>query len=518
MSNPTESHDQAIRDIVKGAGIIYTGLILEVVISFVAQVLAANFLSVSDFGGVKTGEAVLKLGVILSALGLNGGLIRFLPRVGNTEKRILARTAYLISVPVGILIGGVLALNAKFIAVEIFGDPNVVSSIRIFAIAIPFGTAMSVALGGIRGQQRASYRVYLKNVIRPIVRIGLVIIAVIYGLDQTGFATAYAAPHILGGIIGFYFFARSLPGIFSSFQTNRSLIRRYLRYSFPLTISRAAGFVYLTSDTLLIVYFLNSEAMGAYGVAYAAANLISMFYVAFGFLNTPISSKIESISGSDDILSVQQPILRWLAILTIIAALPLVIFSGDFITSIYSARYIHGALPLAILAAGFAVHNVTGTQSDILQALGLSRILAAINVFAAVLNLVLNVVLIPHSGPFGGIVGAAIATVVAYIIRDSLGILVIWYQTHQWLTSRTVIVPALLSLPFLATVEFFSATVPDGFLWLIVVTIIFAFIYLSSVILILGFQPEEVMLIKSVEERYGLDLGPLTTIVERFSD
>jgi O-antigen/teichoic acid export membrane protein len=58
--------DQAIRDVIKGAGVVYVGLFLELLIAFVAQVLAAQYLSVSGFGGLTTGTALLDIGSIVA--------------------------------------------------------------------------------------------------------------------------------------------------------------------------------------------------------------------------------------------------------------------------------------------------------------------------------------------------------------------------------------------------------------------------------------------------------------------
>ena len=66
--------DQAVRDVVKGASIVYVGLFLELLIAFVAQVLAARYLSVSGFGGLTTGTALLDLGSVVAGLGLASGL------------------------------------------------------------------------------------------------------------------------------------------------------------------------------------------------------------------------------------------------------------------------------------------------------------------------------------------------------------------------------------------------------------------------------------------------------------
>ena len=77
--------DQAIRDVIKGASIVSVGLFLELLIAFVAQVIAARYLSAADFGGLTAGSAILDIGAIIAGLGLASGLTRYLPRVDDAE-------------------------------------------------------------------------------------------------------------------------------------------------------------------------------------------------------------------------------------------------------------------------------------------------------------------------------------------------------------------------------------------------------------------------------------------------
>lgn len=51
--------DRAIRDVIKGAGIIYVGIFMEFLMAFVVLCLASQFLSVSGFGGFTTGTEIL---------------------------------------------------------------------------------------------------------------------------------------------------------------------------------------------------------------------------------------------------------------------------------------------------------------------------------------------------------------------------------------------------------------------------------------------------------------------------
>jgi Polysaccharide biosynthesis protein. len=162
MGDPENS--QAIRDILKGTGVVSFGFVLEIVIAFVAQVLAARYLTTAGFGGLTVGTAVVSIGAILSGLGLQPGLLRYLPRLnGVDEQSQVAQSAFLLSIPLSVLVGGLLALNAEFIGGTLFGDPSVSTSIAVFALAIPFATAINLAIGGIQGK-RTPATVYILRI------------------------------------------------------------------------------------------------------------------------------------------------------------------------------------------------------------------------------------------------------------------------------------------------------------------------------------------------------------------
>ena len=511
----------AVRDLVKGAGVVYTGLLVEVLLAFFAQLLAARYLSLSGFGGLTTGTALVNVGAVVGTVGMHEGLIRYLPRVdSDEEKRFLTWIAYVIVLSVSTVLGLLVTLNAGFVAGVVFGDPSVTVSIRIFGLAIPFGALVSLSVNGIRGQKRTRERVYVENFVRPLARFALVAAVVIIGVNQARIATAYAVPYALGALVATVLLLRSLPDVTRpladlrrGFREHRALAWRFVRYSVPFTFYGAAGFVFRGIDIFLLLGMKGSEAVGTYGVAYAAARLVLMFSTAFNFLGAPISSELEATEGAAGMVGVQDAVTRWLVVLSVPAILPFLFFPTEFISFIYRPRYAPGALALAILALGFAAHNVLSVQSNLLRGIGSSDRMATYNVIAAVLNVGLNLWLIPRYS----FVGAAAATVVAYLVKDLLMTYRVKVETGTLALSRGVLVPAALAVPLYGAGAVVAGAFPESFPGLLAFSAVLALAYVVAIVLVQGFTEEEVMLVDSVEERFGVDLGPLSTLVRRFS-
>lgn len=505
------TQDDAVLDILKGAGVIYGGLILNILLAFVSQRFAAVYLSIDGFGSLLSGTALLNVGGILAGLGLSSGLTRYLPRVGAERKQSLIKSSFLISLPFSVALSTITVVFADTIATQLFNDPQIVVSVRIFGAAIPFAVALEIAVGGIRGQMLPRLRVLIQDILQPGIRFGLIMLAVVVGTGQAGFAVGYAAPYVIASIVAIILLWRALPDGDSG-PHNGTLLREMIEYSLPFTVSGMASFVYNSIDIFLILYFLDSRAVGVYGVAYAFARLVSMFSTAFGYLSTPISSQLESNDGIDKAVDTQTVMVRWILIATMAVAVPMAAFSSEFLGLIYRPAYKVGGSVLVILLIGFVAKNVLQVHKPILEALGKSRLLAVNTATTAILNIVLNVVLIPRYG----INGAAVATTGSFLILGLLPTIEVWYYTGSVSLSRDVFLSAVISaIVGVGFSPIFAAT-PETILWVLTVSGSFAISYVLCLIVVVGFNREDVMVIRAAKEKYNISSDALDYLLHRF--
>ena len=504
--------DGAVRDVLRGAGVVYVGLVLEMGLAFVAQRFAAVYLSVGGFGNLLSGTALLDVGAVVAGLGFASGFARYLPRVDRTEKRPLVKYAFLLAVPASLVVSIPTIVFANFIAEQIFNEPGLAVSLRIFAGAIPFAALLNLGIGGIRGQKISRFRVYVKNILHPGARFGLIIAAVVLGAGEIGFAVGYALPYVLASLLAVGLFWRTLPKESDS-QAAQQTFPELVRYSLPFTVSGLASFVYKSIDIFLLLYIVGNQAVGSYGVAYALARLIAMFSTAFGFLSTPISSQLENDNRIEEAVSVQTTIARWVTIITIGALVPMVIFASDFLRLIYRPAYASAGTTLAVLVIGFAIKNVLITHGPIIEALGRSKVAAFNTTAAAIVNLGANLLLIPRYGGFG----AGVATTLSFFVLSVLPMMEVKYFTGETTLSREALAPVLVAVPTTAISLPIFQVVPRTLLWTFGASGAFALSYGVAVITILGFTPTDVMIVRSIEDKFGVSLGPFDAVLRRFS-
>jgi len=504
--------DDAVRDVVRGAGVVYIGLVLEMGLAFVAQRFAAVHLSVGGFGNLISGTALLDVGAVLAGLGFASGLARYLPRVTRAQQRPLAKYALALVLPASFVVSIPIVVFADVIATNLFGEPGLDTSLRVFGAAIPFAALMNLGIGGTRGLKISRFRVYVKNILHPGARFALIMVAVVVGANQVGFAAGYTVPFVLAGLLAVTLFWRNLPDE-SDTRGARQVFPEFLRYSLPFTVSGLSSFVYRSLDIFLLLYFVGNRAVGAYGVAYAFARLVAMFSTAFSFLSTPVSSQLENQNQVSEAISVQTTIARWITIVTIGALIPMVAFAGDFLRLIYRPAYASAAPTLVVLVIGFALKNVLLTHGPILEALGKSKLAAFNTTSAAVVNLGANLLLIPQYGAYG----AAVATTLSFVVLSVLPTLEVRYYTGETTLSTPVFGPIAVAVPIsLAAVPVFQR-VPSTLLWTLGVSGAFALTYAIAVVVVLGFTPTDVMVARSIEDKFGLSLGPLDAVLRRFS-
>jgi O-antigen/teichoic acid export membrane protein len=235
-----------------------------------------------------------------------------------------------------------------------------------------------------------------------------------------------------------------------------------------------------------------------------------MYSTAFNFLGSPIASRIEKDGSATEAVRMFRSIARWLAIASVFTLVPLGVFATEFIAEVYHPRYAAGGPVLALLAIGYGLSNVLSIHNPILAALGRSKILSINSTLAAISNVVLNILLIPQYG----IIGAATATAVSFSLRDGLAALEVYLGVGQSPLSWRAIQPIIVAGPFLLGTLSVKSAVSGTLPWLIVASGIAASIYIMSLLMLFGLSSTEAMIVRSAQERAGIDWYPLNRLID----
>lgn len=507
-------YDDAIRNVFTGSGVLLVGLVLQLGISFFGKLVVARNLSVADFGSVSLGMTVASLTALFALAGLHTGLARFLPRFDDEpDRKGVLVSAFSIAVPLAALGGVVIVVGAPLIATEVFDSPGIAPVLRIFGLVVPLTVLFRLTISTIRGQQRSAPKVLIESVLRPFARIGAILVVVWVGISSTRIAVAYLIGWLVPTAVGVLYVARTT-SLFSLRTTATYRHRELLVFSLPLLASAAFSYVINDIDTILLGYFSGSpEPVGIYGVIYPIATILNSALSAFGFVFMPIISEMHSNGRMDDLRRTYHVATKWMFISILPVTLVMILLPERLISMTFGAKYASGGLALSVLAVGFLVHTTVGLNRQIVVSLGKTRFDMYVNLSGAAVNVVLNVLLIPRYG----VLGAAIATAATFLLTNAV------VSTYLYLTLD--VLPFTLSLlrPGVAGVLSFLSVYAvirlflRPTLWVLVVGFaVFVATYVVSFLRFGGIEEEEVMIVRSFEEKYGTSLEPLKRIARRF--
>jgi O-antigen/teichoic acid export membrane protein len=507
------SRKNLVRALFKGGSIVFVGLVVELGISFLAKILMARLLGRVAYGEATLGIAVLSFSSAILLLGLNNGVGRYLPRFEEPARRkgVIA-SALRVAVPVSVAVAAVVGVFAGPIATTVLRAPEVTPVLRVAALGIPFAVVLKLSIGVVQGMEQTVPKVAIRNLLQPILRFGLIAGALLFGLGSLGVIWAYTATFCVAAAAGLYYIATRTPAL-ERVDGDR-MHRRLVVFSAPLMLMTTIMMVLSNVDIFFISYFHSTGEVGTYNVVYPLAELLTMTLSGFSFVFMPVFSRLHSDGEETDMRRIYEVVTKWILLLSIPALFVFLVFPGTAIGLSFGPAYSEGALALSVLAVGFFTHAVAGPNVNALTSIGRTRIIAVDNIVAVAANVALNILLIPGYS----FVGAAVATAASYSLLNVLYSVSLYRETgiHPF-TGRFLRLgggaAVLVGVAFAVVTIAVPRTAPAA----VAAVVVFLFVYAVLALRLGAVQDEEVMLLLSIEERFGVDLSALEHLVERLA-
>jgi len=366
----------------------------------------SRVLGASEYGIVETMAIVGALVNLTVALEISQGMARYMAEAPDKSiRRRYASTALAFGIGAYGLFIVISAITAVPVSQWLLGDR---ASIPMLLVA--FG---ALATNGVF--------VLVQDLLRWELRPGTYLAAgLAYALGSAGvgiFLVAFQdagvigvfwgqlAGALLGGIVATGGAADLLGRDFDSVR-----LRQMLRYSVPLVISGIAIFANLFVDRLVVRQVLGIEALGIYGVAARFASVISILTVGLQAALSPLVFRSWREPGTAATLS---RVCRYYCVCMVPLIGGLALFSGE-IMLVATGPAFHGGrlvLPILALAAMFSTLYIFAPGLFLGERTGHA---AAINVAAALLNLVLALWLVPRYGMTAAATTAAVAAAFSF--------------------------------------------------------------------------------------------------------
>lgn len=505
-----ESKKNVVRGLFKGGNIILAGLALELGISFFGKILMARVLGQVEYGVATLGIKTLSFTSAILLIGLNTGVGRYLPRFDyEADRKGIILSGLELALPVAVAATVTLWVFADPIARILLRTPKLVSVLRAAAVGVPFAVLLKLSIGVVQGMEQTVPKVVIRNIFQPTIRFVLIAAVLLLGLGSIGIVWAYTATFAAAGIAGLYYIVRHTP-VAASIGGTR-IRRELLRFSAPLMLMTSMVMILSNLDIFFLSYFHSANDVGVYNTVYPLAELLTMTLSGFSFIFLPTFSRLHSEGQKKEMLRIYQVVTKWILLLTLPALFYFVLFPETIIGITFGREYDEGAIALVVLAVGFSVQSLVGPNIQSLTSVGETRTIMWINLATGVTNIVLNYILIPQYA----YVGAAVATSVSYTLLNILYSVALYHRTGIHPFNSHLLKPLAGLFILMAVV---ASVVTVGFqrnvMTLLGSFIVFGLLYVLVILRLDGIQEEEIMLLLSVEERFGVDLYRMKRLVK----
>ena len=510
--------DISLRKIAKGAGIGFTGTFIGMALGYLSRMVIARFLGASDYGLICLGFAAMSIAATLSLVGLPSGIVRYVSfHKGKGNKGKIKGTiisALKISIPISLILTLLVFFFADWISVNIFHESRLTSVLRIFSIAIPFYVLAQNFLYGTIGFQYIQYSVYTEHIFQNTFKIIAIVILLFLGFGVLGAACGWVLAIVSMPFLAFYFLEKKVFPVFNTKIKAISMDKELFFFSFPLVFAGIAGLITAWTDTLMLGYFSTASDVGIYNAALPTARLLAIVGGSFGTIFMPVITELYVRNSLGELRDIYSAVTKWILSLTIPAFLLMAIFSKFVIKIMFGDEFITGATALSILAFAFLITSVMRPTDRILEVIGRTKIIMLCGFFVAALNVILNFFLIP----IFGINGAAFATALSLILGVVLNFSVVYWITRVQPFKLNHLKPILSSIIAVLVVYVVIKYIIGVTLISIVLMLpVFLLLYFFILLIMKGFEEGDLIIMRAIDERLGMNTGWISKIIGRFS-
>jgi len=434
IPTPTQARTKQSAMMAKRSGLVFIGAALGRVFHFLTQLVLANFLGVAAFGAYTLGFSVLNFLSAMSQAGLHQATVRFIAIGRAKEQPEMVRGALRFSairvVIVSALLGAALVLFREPIAIKIFRDAAIASTLFWVGVVLPFLCGLTWLGFALRGFRAVTAESVMREIANPgiflllcLLAVGLkimsptmawlallisVIFALCYGLTrlQRCLKPYLANPPLRGA--GGCHLETSIRGEEHPPQGgNGELGKEMRRFSLPIWFSRLFTTMMSQGDRLLIGAFSTVAQVGLYHAAYRLAAFQSLAMNSFVPMFSTAIAEAHAREDRDTIIYYYRLVVRWALLVTMPICLICLVF-GRKLLHLFGAEF-ETALPvLLIVTLASFIDAGVGPAGQFLQMIGRERAASALVIFTALLTVGLNVWLIPKHGAVGAALGTGI--------------------------------------------------------------------------------------------------------------
>lgn len=405
--------DEDVRALHKGALTNIAGQVARVA-QPVLLLAAARLYGPSEWGLFVAGQAALQILAKASLLGLERGMLFWIPRATNTGASLAIRASATRVAAAALALSALAAVAIPFLAARSGVSPKTwfLMGLGLCPLAL-----MELLVHATVGRRRMDVQVAVRDVLVPLATLGVAILFKLLGAGAWGLGAASA----IGTMVGFGFALRACVKVFGApaLFSDRAPIPRELRtFSLPQWGSELAlTFAYI--DRLVLMAFTSEAVVGVYGVALQFGNTIRSLRGTFDPLVSAVAS---SIVGDRRPGRLDEAVAYAVRVVMLLQApvAALFIFATVPLLTLFGTAYEGARTAIVIFSVGWTLHGVLGLASPVLGGFGESRRLLVSTIFALAVEALLLVATVPLFGLDGAAFGLVASSIAQALLQTSM--------------------------------------------------------------------------------------------------
>ncbi|TNY37221.1 lipopolysaccharide biosynthesis protein [Thermomonospora catenispora] len=455
-----------LRSLARGGTLNMVGAAVTAAAQFLAVAVVTRGFSPREAGIFFAATTVFLVGLALSRLGTDIGLVYHIARARALEATgratAFVRTAVPPVLAAATLTGAALWAFAPQVARwSVDGDPgHFVGYLRVLAIFLPIAAMSDTALAATRGFRQMRPTVLVENIGRQTLQLTALVAVSLAGSGAL-LGLAWAGPYACTAVAASLWLRAMVRRHTADAPPapRAGAAREFWGYTWPRAVAALAQLILLRFDIVLVAALLGPVEAAVYT---AATRYILVGQVGNQALGQAVAPQLSEVLARGDrraAADLYQTATAWLVLITWPLYLMLASFA-PFVLRLFGDGYQNGADVVLVLSLTMLLATICGQVDTVLIMAGKTTWNLVNIVTAMGVNILADLILIPRIGIIGAAAGWAIALVVKNLVP--LAQIAVTLGLHPF-GRGTLTAAALAALSFGALPLAVRLTAGDGF-------------------------------------------------------
>ena len=466
-----DEQKQYLSQVTKEAGFAFTGKVFGLLFGFVAQAIFARLLGADILGVFVLGWTVVFGITILTTIGFEYSLVRYISKYHSSGRPREARAVFLLGVRLSVVaavIGTVVIVLLRApLAHRVFHEFRLEQVLLWIALAvIPF-SLMRIFSGALRSLKDIRSFIIGFDVSHRVFRLVLFVALYFLGLRLFGIVGATIGATFLSAGLLVFFLRRRGPFLFDSTVVPAPIPRKkIIVYSTAMLADSFVAFFMQHSGRIVLGIFLVSADVGVYNIAALLATLVTFVLLSFNTIFSPVIADLYHRDRLDLLRPLFCSVTRW----TIILSLPIylwILVAGETTLGVFGSEFVRGYDAVVLLSSGLLIAVSTGPVGITLAMTGYQKWNVYNAVALAVVSVGLTLVLVPRMGVAGAGLAAGLSQAlvkVARLIQVRFLLKITPYDKSTLKVAATVVIMLAMAI-----LTHRYVVIPPGVVWSVVV-------------------------------------------------